>query len=325
MKRKIICFLLLFSAVLLNAHDVKLEGDKYIVSHEWEYGGQTWTCKIPVSKKLYDYYKNDREHIGYNYPGYAMSEYDRNFIKGLISSFRKSGEQKEMSDFEVVKNVVSFIQSLQYVTDMKSKGEKEYVRFPVETVVDGIGDCEDFSILMAAILDEMGYSVVLLELPDHLAVAVASDDFVTGTYYPYNGKKYYYLETTNPGWDIGDIPDDYKKVSATLLPLVRKPVVNLSMTKYSVTYTDEKASFDINYTFKNYGPLKTEGTYAYVEAVYNGKIIASNKKLLTDVVEGGEMSSNIHLDCRNNKKFVLNIYIGGDNFKKVSQSYDIKL
>lgn len=28
-------------------------------------------------------------------------------------------------------------------------------------------------------------------------------------YYEYNGKYFYYIETTATGWDIGDIPEGY--------------------------------------------------------------------------------------------------------------------
>lgn len=325
MKRVIVCFVLLFSTGLLSAHSVKTEGDKYIVSHEWDFEGQKWSCKIPVKKDLYNYYKNEREHIGFNFPAYALSEYDRKFVKGLISSFRKSGNKVSMSDFEVVKNVVCFVQSLQYVTDKKSTGLDDYVRFPVETIVDGIGDCEDFAILVASILHEMNYSVVLLQLPGHLAVAVASEDFVTGTYYKYNGKKYYYLETTNPGWDIGDIPNDYKKISAEVLPLVSKPVLFISSTNYSVTYTSDKAGFDVKCKFTNYGPLSTKETFVYVETVFNGEIIANNIKYIKDVKEGETKEIVVHLDSPNKNVFELNIVVGGKNCKRVSNHFDINL
>ena len=31
-----------------------------------------------------------------------------------------------------------------------------------------------------------------------------------GNYKKHNGKKYYFLETTYPGWSIGDLPPDFK-------------------------------------------------------------------------------------------------------------------
>lgn len=58
----------------------------------------------------------------------------------------------------------------------KRKGE--YPKYPVETLVEG-GDCEDKSILLAAILRAMGYRTALLVFsgnPGHIAVGVECPD-----------------------------------------------------------------------------------------------------------------------------------------------------
>ena len=54
----------------------------------------------------------------------------------------------------------------------------------------------------------MGHGVVLLKLPQYMAVGIAGDELFTGTYYLHNGTRYYYQETTAKGWGIGDLPED---------------------------------------------------------------------------------------------------------------------
>lgn len=91
---------------------------------------------------------------------------------------------------------------------------------PAETVFEN-GDCKDKSILLAGILNSMGYNVALLYFPPpvgqvtgHEAVGVqfTKTQLTPATqrsmdYYPYNGIKYYFAETTEPGWLIGQRSD----------------------------------------------------------------------------------------------------------------------
>jgi len=74
-------------------------------------------------------------------------------------------------------------------------------------------------VLTAALLDRLVYDVALLILPyeNHAAVGVSIEG-AYGYYYAYDGKKYFYLETTGEGWGIGDMPDFADK-SAYVYPL----------------------------------------------------------------------------------------------------------
>jgi hypothetical protein len=58
----------------------------------------------------------------------------------------------------------------------------EYWRFPVETLYDETGDCEDTSFLFASVAEAMGYDAVILMLPGHAAVGIASDQ-ASGAYF----------------------------------------------------------------------------------------------------------------------------------------------
>jgi hypothetical protein len=99
------------------------------------------------------------------------------------------------------------------------------VQLPVQTLAEN-GDCDCKSILLAAILKNMGYRVALVEFPDHFAVGIAfEDDQVPSNrdllYYDYEGTKgtkYYFAETTTPGWRIGDASSKSRK-NAFLFPV----------------------------------------------------------------------------------------------------------
>ena len=103
-------------------------------------------------------------------------------------------------------------------------------QLPVQTLVDA-GDCKDKSILLAAILKNMGYRTALLIYPPppgqqvgHMAVGIAfRDDEITVdrllSYYLYNGTRYYFAETTEPNWLIGQISDEKLEKEGYVYPV----------------------------------------------------------------------------------------------------------
>lgn len=134
--------------------------------------------------------------------------YDDYYISSMVQKINEAAIKEGFTESEKVNFVIAFVQSLPYTEDSVTTDWDEYPRYPIETLFDRGGDCEDTSILVAALLDRMGYDVCLLILEDenHCAVGVVIEG-TYGTYYEYNGKKYFYLETVGEGWEIGDYPD----------------------------------------------------------------------------------------------------------------------
>lgn len=201
--------------------------------YKWTYDNGNWTWNFGVAKIQYDYYKSLKRLNTDDYSLYATSPYDDKFISGFINSVRSTKAQYNFSDAQMIDYIVAFVQSLPYVPDDVSTGFDEYPKYPVETLVENGGDCEDTSILMVTLLRELGYDAVLLGLPGHMAVGVRGDDNLPGSYYDYNGAKYFYLETTGEGWGIGDIPSAHKNQSATLFFIDPKPVISHTWKTYS--------------------------------------------------------------------------------------------
>ena len=105
---------------------------------------------------------------------------------------------------------IDFVESMIYQYDIDYNKNQEYPKYPIETIVDKRGDCEDTSFLMAAVLKALNVDSVLLIYSDHVVVGVACDN-CTGTYYNFRGKKFYFLESTSaPGnWELGQIWGKY--------------------------------------------------------------------------------------------------------------------
>lgn len=113
--------------------------------------------------------------------------------------------------------VLDFVQQcIVYESDKDYCGGEDYWKCPYETLFDGRGDCEDSAILYCALMKSMGYDTALLlfvgeEYVDagHAAASVALENVPGGTYYENGGKKYYYCETTNDDFEVGESPEGY--------------------------------------------------------------------------------------------------------------------
>ncbi len=291
MNRIVLLALMCLLGPVAIAHSVVLEDGTYKIRHTWTHDRQQWSCSLNVPASLYDYY-GERTHYGDDYVHYVLSEYDRDCIRSLMQIFRSEDGEQDHSNVETVYNVVSFVQSLDYVQDKDSKGQNDYVRFPVETLVDGVGDCEDMSILAASILYEMGYGVLLISLPDHLAIGVNCTGVSEGSFYEYGGSKYYYLEMTSAGWEIGQMPKEYQTATAKLIPLINKPLLHLARSKYShdaYMLNDDHVNFDLECELSNLGPGRTEGLLLRVEFKQDdsyGAVFAKRTFYLDELDEG---------------------------------------
>jgi len=143
----------------------------------------------------------------------------------LVDEIERVALREAFGELEKVEFVAAFVQSFPYTSDSVTTSYDEYPRYPIETLVDSGGDCEDTSILIASLLNSMNYGVAIIILPDHSAVGVLGREGIYGSYYEYEGGKYYYLETTNTGWGIGEIPDEHKGATANLYGMVPTPIL----------------------------------------------------------------------------------------------------
>ncbi|GBL36336.1 hypothetical protein EMGBD1_00230 [Anaerolineaceae bacterium] len=175
---------------------------------------------------MYDYYKQLPRLRTTNYSVYVSHPLDDEYIALLADEIKEAAAKAAYTDYETVEFATAFVQSLPFTDDSVTTPYDEYPRYPVETLVDNGGDCEDTSILLAAIVDKLGYGAVLIMLPQHVAVGVAGEDTIEGTYYKYDGRSFYYVETTGEGYRIGESPEEYSGARASVYPV--QPVAILT-------------------------------------------------------------------------------------------------
>jgi len=132
-------------------------------------------------------------------------------VASLARALREISEARSMTPLQEAALVLSFAQdAVEYARDQDTTDMPDYPRYPVETIEDGLGDCEDKAILAAAAMRLMGYDAVLLDLPGHVAVGLALERVPTpgAMAVEYSGRAYYYCEATAEGAWIGEAPPD---------------------------------------------------------------------------------------------------------------------
>lgn len=129
----------------------------------------------------------------------------------------------ENSD-EYIEFLTVYVQSLAYNTSPDETGPK----FPVETVIEKAGDCDDKSVLLAGLLSREDYNVSLFYFPpddSHMAVGVATDE--PG----YRDSGYLFIETTNVSL-IGIPTEIFENGASLTSDLFVIPVGNGTMGGY---------------------------------------------------------------------------------------------
>ena len=193
-----------------------ISGEIIEMEYEWYYDREYHSLSLSIPETQYEYYKNlDRIHTS-DYSVYVTHPYDDEYINTIIKKFNHIALEEGLTEEEKINLVISFVQSLPYTVDIVTTPYDEYPRYPLETLIDNGGDCEDTSILTASLLKAMMYDIILIAPPEHMAVGVNIDTY--GSYWTYEDEKYFFLETTGEGWEIGVYPDDLEE-TAYMYPL----------------------------------------------------------------------------------------------------------
>jgi len=196
-----------------------------IQRYEWAYDSLLWSeryqWELPIPISLYvEYNERSRPASWSDWVDMAEDPKDDYYLTQMVQQISSAASSEGLTEIEKVNFVAAFVQSLPYTVDYVTAPWDEHPRYPLETLFDGGGDCEDTSILAAALLDKMGYDVALIFLhnEDHVAVGVSLEG-ARGSYYSYMNKKFYYLETTGEGWEMGEIPSDFTDTTSFIYPL----------------------------------------------------------------------------------------------------------
>jgi len=126
--------------------------------YEWEYGEDRYYWNIAIPKWLYHEYRQRPRGP------WDMRDYDEYVLDLLDDMYMKSlGQTIESAMggdyYKTVECAFNFVQAaVAFIDDPRGF---EYPRYPIESLVDEIGDCEDTAILYASLVRTLGYGALI--------------------------------------------------------------------------------------------------------------------------------------------------------------------
>jgi len=180
-------------------------------------GSEKYRLNVVIPESLYEYYR-DKPHRQASIQDFSnfVTPYPLQPVAERLWEIYDNPE-----DF--ANGVLMLVHQIPYNVTLPAK-------YPVETMVENIGDCDLFSYIAASIMKAGGLDVVLLYYEDetHMNVGVHLPtppqharppvSFVT-----YNNVRYYIAECTGDnwttGWRVGECPESLRQASCKVIPL----------------------------------------------------------------------------------------------------------
>ena len=218
----------------------------HTINHTFRYRDKEITVSIPIDERIYlgatqgtkgaiissDLSQQDWE------PDYYRSFIEQSDLYTLYDSIAGALQQvksrMKLDDDEYAELITVYVQSIPYERNKIIWAPK----FPIETVYEGKGDCDDKSILLNALLAEEDYNSAFLSFgeEEHMATGIKS---ITGSY---RNTGYVFIETSDVDY-IGTVPIGLETgVKLLSTPLVIKTGKGTGMTYNS--YPDTQALRD---------------------------------------------------------------------------------
>lgn len=173
--------------------------------YRWNYGGHPYHLSLTFQ----DSEECQARHQKYwrifpDYGSYVAEEPCASSMRALAERLKQEADVLGLNKWQAVNYLLNWVETIPYGSDLTTKGYAEYPRFPYQTVLDNVGDCEDFAILYSTILSYWCIDSALLYLPNHMVVGINGREFPevdsAATLVSFEHRQYVYTDPTGcPG------------------------------------------------------------------------------------------------------------------------------
>jgi hypothetical protein len=243
-------------------------------------GGLTYELNVTIPQALYQYYSLQNHDL------YSNADF---------AKFVTPNTLKPIADklWEIYNNTEDFTDGVLMLVHQITYQEVIPGRYPVETLVNGYGDCDLFAYIAASILEAGGIPTVLLyyKTQQHMEIGVdlgsAPTEARVGTYcINYNGVSYYIGECTGnywrTGWRIGETPSQYQNISSQVITLENMDQTSVGQVLVSLKQLDSSTL-----SLQIFPPLLLKNNKVAVSGQILPQVANENVTLQTETNGGG--------------------------------------
>lgn len=165
-------------------------------------------------------YKNDPDHQFTFWKRFYREVYNKNYnrVTPMVNYFKEEARKNKWSSYQLAENVIKAVQEIPYERPYKIVKKETTAKIldfftPHQTGWYKKGDCDTKSMLIVLILGRLGYEAIMYYSAHYKHAMAGININANGTYMKLGNKKFYFIESTYPGWKIGDLPPDMKNTS----------------------------------------------------------------------------------------------------------------
>jgi hypothetical protein len=129
-------------------------------------------------------------------------------MNSVIEGFNKVFIKENFDDRDKIYFMITFVQNIKY----DRPGGMLDLFPPLGTIAYRFGDCDSKAILLYVILEKMNVDCAMLWSYNYKHAMLGIRVNGRGNFLTANGKKYYFLETTYPNWDVGELPPEFNNI-----------------------------------------------------------------------------------------------------------------
>ena len=244
-----VAVIVLFVLSLASLSQTQAQTTDYTVSfllYNHPDGGLTYELNVTIPQALYQYYTMQSHAL---------------YSNGDFAKFVTPNTLKPIADklWQIYNNTEDFTNGVLMLVHQITYQEVIPGRYPVETLVNGYGDCDLFAYIAASILEAGGIPTVLLyyKAQEHMEIGVdlgsAPTEARVGTYsINYQGVSYYIGECTGngwrTGWRIGETPSQYQNISSQVITLENMEQTSVGQVSASLRELDAEHFIAANFS-----------------------------------------------------------------------------
>lgn len=158
-------------------------------------------------KTDYQFYHQISKNHELNY--YTQEFKNNEYLDAIVNQLESDAKELKLSRNELAELTVAFVQNCIKYKISPSK-------FPIESLIEGTADCKGKSVILAKLLQKEGFGTKLLLFPYHMTAAISVSADSNYTYYDIDGDRYTIIESTEPGWRIGQFPPDIDNAEGSM-------------------------------------------------------------------------------------------------------------